>query len=94
MVYKKIIKRGNRTYGPYLYENKRVGNKVITTYVGRAGYDEKKRKFNFLPYILGIVFIFLISFFVLSNFFEKVTLTYSPSKIVSLQIPSNSLTKS
>ena len=46
MVYKKIIKRGNRTYGPYLYENKRVGNKVITTYVGRAGYDEKKRKFN------------------------------------------------
>ncbi len=83
MVYKKIIKRGNRTYGPYLYENKRVGNKVITTYVGRAGYDEKKRKFNFLPYILGIVFIFLISFFVLSNFYPtgKVALTLDESYI-------------
>lgn len=69
MVYKKIIKRGNRTYGPYLYENKRVGNKVITTYIGRAGYNEKKRKFNFLPYIVGFILILLAGFFVLSNFY-------------------------
>ncbi|MBI2632276.1 right-handed parallel beta-helix repeat-containing protein [Candidatus Pacearchaeota archaeon] len=67
MVYRKIIKRGNKTYGPYLYKNKRVGNKVITTYVGRAEEIEGKRKYFLLLYILGIIFILLAGFYLLYN---------------------------
>ena len=41
MVFKKYIKRGGKVYGPYLYENKRVDGKVVTTYVG-LGKEERK----------------------------------------------------
>jgi len=29
MVFKKYIKRGGKVYGPYLYENKRIGGKKV-----------------------------------------------------------------
>jgi len=35
MVYKKYIKRGNKIYGPYLYESKKVKGEVITVYHGK-----------------------------------------------------------
>ncbi len=34
MVHKKYIKRGNKVFGPYYYENYRVGDKVKTKYLG------------------------------------------------------------
>ena len=42
MVHKKYIKRGDKVFGPYLYETKRVNGKVVTTYVGK--YVEKKKR--------------------------------------------------
>ncbi len=35
MVYKKYIKRGGKVYGPYIYRSKRIGSRVITSYVGK-----------------------------------------------------------
>lgn len=36
MVYKKFLEKNGKKYGPYLYENKRVGQKIVTSYVGRS----------------------------------------------------------
>ncbi|HII15884.1 MAG TPA: hypothetical protein HA362_06245 [Nanoarchaeota archaeon] len=34
MVHKRFVRRGNKVYGPYLYNSKRVGNKVVNEYLG------------------------------------------------------------
>ncbi len=65
MVHKKYTYKNGKRYGPYSYENKRVGNKIITTYLGK----HHKNKFFSLDYFpLGIllffVFIFLLFYFV------------------------------
>ncbi len=44
MVFKKYIRRGGKTYGPYLYENKRVNGKVVTRYVGPAKKENSDKK--------------------------------------------------
>lgn len=54
MVYEKYTKKNGKLYGPYLYENKRVGNKIVTTYMG---IPSKKRNYSVLFY----AGIFLVS---------------------------------
>lgn len=66
MAYKKYIKRNGKIYGPYYYKSKRVGDKVVSEYVG----ENSKKSFNFnkkhLIIFLGIflvaVLIFAINF--------------------------------
>jgi len=55
MVYKKYIKRGEKTFGPYLYENYRENGKTKTRYLGLA---KKKKQFNWM-FIFGIVLLFM-----------------------------------
>ena len=43
MVYKKYTFKHGRKYGPYLYENKRVGEKVVTNYLGRGDVGGKSK---------------------------------------------------
>jgi len=62
MVFKKYIKRGGKTYGPYLYENTRVNGKIITTYLGPAE-EEKKRK-NYWFYLIPVIALVLVLVFV------------------------------
>jgi len=42
MVYKRYIKRGGKTYGPYWYESHRVNGKVVAKYVGEAKNTKKR----------------------------------------------------
>jgi len=63
-VYKKYIWVNGKRYGPYLYHNKRVGDKIVTSYHGSN--SEKADGKSFLPYVLMGV---LISVFVLSSGF-------------------------
>ncbi|MBI2449223.1 hypothetical protein HYV49_02915, partial [Candidatus Pacearchaeota archaeon] len=35
MAYKKYIKKNGKTYGPYIYHSKRIGNKVVSNYIGK-----------------------------------------------------------
>ena len=35
VAYKRYIKRGGKTYGPYVYESKRVNGKVVINYVNK-----------------------------------------------------------
>src|SRR3989344_2482168 len=58
MVHKKYIKRGDKKYGPYIYETKRVNGRVVTTYLGKEGEFEKKE--NKLTYNLSFNFRFLL----------------------------------
>ncbi|MBI2451570.1 right-handed parallel beta-helix repeat-containing protein [Candidatus Pacearchaeota archaeon] len=67
MAHKKYTYKNGKRYGPYLYENKRVGNKVFTRYLGPAKEGKNyKINFRFFSYVFlalillgGIIFIFL-----------------------------------
>jgi hypothetical protein len=52
MVYKKYIKKGDKTYGPYKYSSKRVDGKVVSNYLG----PEEKIKLGGLFVLLVITF--------------------------------------
>lgn len=65
MVHKKYIKRGGKTFGPYLYENYRENGKTKTKYLG-LGNEKNSKNWAFilgavllLIFILGMVGIFL-----------------------------------
>jgi len=53
MVYTKYIKRGNKLYGPYAYQSKRVNGKVVTEYHGQIN----KLNYKALSFIILAVFI-------------------------------------
>ncbi|MBX4196634.1 hypothetical protein KW805_03525, partial [Candidatus Pacearchaeota archaeon] len=57
-MHKKYIKKNGKVFGPYLYENKRLNGKVVTSYVGKP-----ERKMH-LSYIL--IFIILVIFLIIS----------------------------
>ncbi len=80
MVYKKTIIRNGKSYGPYFYENKRVGEKVVTKYIGKTKIDKGQKNY-FLSYVLLILFLSAIAFIIFSNFY--------PTGKVALSIDNN-----
>lgn len=60
MVHKRFVRRGNKVYGPYLYNSKRVGNKVVNEYLGIDKSGEWKKAGIILAVfallLLGIVY--------------------------------------
>jgi hypothetical protein len=44
MAFERYIKIGGKTYGPYVYENKRVDGKTVSNYVGKSGVKKKNSK--------------------------------------------------
>src|SRR3989344_3158560 len=89
MSYKKYIKRGGKLYGPYIYESKRVGNKVISVYKGVASQEKisirKPARFSrsFIIPVVSLLVIFALSLIILNllnpGATGKVTLQFSPS---------------
>jgi len=63
MAYKKYIKRGGKTYGPYVYHSKRVDGKVVSEYIGPQKVKINYKKISLV--VLGI-FVFLMLVFFLS----------------------------
>ncbi len=66
MVHKKYIKRGDKVFGPYLYENYRQGSVTKTRYLGPV-IKQKKFKIdkNFLKAVAIITFVIIISLMIL-----------------------------
>ena len=61
-MYKKYSYRDGKRYGPYLYENKRVGDKVVTNYVGKDS-----RRNDFLVYsLLFLLFLAIMAIVILA----------------------------
>jgi len=56
VVYKKYKIINGKRYGPYLYENKRVGDRVITSYFGKSKENNDKQ---YIQYILIAIFLTL-----------------------------------
>ncbi len=80
MVFKKYSVKNGKKYGPYLYHNERVGEKVVTSYVGR-GKEEKSRRLSspLIAFVLVLAFLVLaLVFFVLYK--------SSPTGFVSLEV--------
>lgn len=79
VVYKKYIWVNGKRYGPYLYHNKRVGDKIVTSYHGKN--SEKKIGENFLPYglmtLLISVFVLSAGYFVVSDSYYDVVAEFS-----------------
>ena len=46
MSYKKYIKRDGKLYGPYVYTSERIGDKVVSHYVGQGKSVGQKRSFS------------------------------------------------
>lgn len=69
MVYEKFSRKNGKTYGPYLYHNKRVDGKVVTAYHGKK---EDRMKTLFLISFFAIMII-LFSFYYFRN-----EIMYSP----------------
>jgi hypothetical protein len=77
-VYKKFLNKNGKLYGPYLYENKRVGQKIITSYIGRAGPENNFSKLgtifrdNKWVFFLVLLLIFVGFLLVLDIFLQFV----------------------
>ena len=68
MVYKKYIKKNGKSYGPYIYNSRRVNGKVISEYQGTGKKDYKR----FALLVFGI-FILIVSVFVFFNSSGKIS---------------------
>ena len=87
MAFKKYIKRGGKLYGPYIYESRRQGNKVVTIYKGPASAEKKfirSQKINLILIIslfaiLAILLIY-INFPQISQILGKITENVLPSQ--------------
>jgi len=64
MAYKKYIKKDGKLYGPYIYESKRIGGKVVSEYHGHKNKINLKR---FLWIFASIILISGLTYF-LSTF--------------------------
>src|SRR3989344_4362625 len=67
MSFKKYTYRNGKRYGPYLYENKRMGDKIVSTYLGHVPTKNYKKYFAFgflivLFLVLGVYFVGEIKF--------------------------------
>jgi len=59
-VHEKFIYRNGKKYGPYLYENHRVGGKVVTSYVGRTTPTQGPHVHTMPVLLGGMVLLFLL----------------------------------
>ena len=80
MAYKKYIRRGGKTYGPYLYHSRRENGQVITEYHGK----ESNKKF-FKIFLFAFVGLFVLAglYSILSN------LSFQSTGLASLQLATN-----
>lgn len=78
MVFRKYTYKNGKRYGPYYYENKRVGDQIVTTYIGKdkpvsssKSVGEKNHFVTVSSYaliiLLAVSFIFIFSGFPTGN---------------------------
>ena len=60
MVHKKYTYKDGKRYGPYVYETKRVGDRVVTNYLGPDSSGMKKKVLVLVGIILVIGFVLLL----------------------------------
>ena len=83
MAYKKYIKRNGKIYGPYVYNSKRVGGKVVSEYIGQAKTKNFNRKKFFSLLIIPILLIAVgfLAFTKINPFTGKATLDLKTNKL-------------
>jgi hypothetical protein len=57
MAYKKYIRKNGKLYGPYVYQSKRVGDKVVSEYIGTSKHSPLNFSKNKNLLIAGIILL-------------------------------------
>jgi hypothetical protein len=83
MVHKKYIKRGGKTFGPYLYENYRENGVTKTRYLGLAKEEKKLRVNKNFIVVAGALFL-ILSFVFLFSFYSSGITGKVTSEITSI----------
>jgi len=78
MVHKKYTWKGGKRYGPYLYENKRVGEKIVSTYLGKT----KEKRIKFL--LLYSVFVLIVLASVAMIYFSPTDFSLNPDEVIGV----------
>ena len=93
MVYKKFKVINGKRYGPYLYENKRVGERVITNYLGKSEDLISKKSYSIyliagamLIVLLILAFLLYLNFSPTGNAVLDVKNTYNLGEKISGQM--------
>ncbi len=68
MVYRKYVTHKEKKYGPYYYDNKRVGKRVVSKYIGDSylsviKYNHPRLSSYLLAFFIAFILLFLIVFF-------------------------------
>ncbi|MBM3247542.1 hypothetical protein FJZ17_03330, partial [Candidatus Pacearchaeota archaeon] len=80
MTFKKYSVKNGKKYGPYIYHNQRVGEKVVTHYVGKGKSNPLKEKKYLLPWLVFGILLLIIAVF--AFFFNAI----SPTGLVIMEI--------
>ena len=87
MPYEKYIKKNGKVYGPYYYKSKRVGDKVISEYIGEKAVKKPvPKKFLTFAITFAIVLVVaaLIIFSLISGFFSGKTVSESETFVAPI----------
>ena len=80
MVHEKYTHKNGKTYGPYLYENKRVNGKIHTDYLGKVKIFPVADSLKFsLALIVFIALVFTYFYFFSGSPTGKVSLSLADS---------------
>jgi len=85
MVHAKYKWKNGKRYGPYYYHNKRVGGKVVTTYLGKNHKSKKDRDdlYNGLK-LFGVVLAIVFAVFIVGELDQRFLL--SPIEVQTLVV--------
>jgi hypothetical protein len=86
LVFKKFLEKNGKKYGPYLYENKRVGQKIVTNYLGKSSAENPTNNeslFRNKKLIVGLyIFLVVVAILLILDIFLQI----SPTGRIALNI--------
>lgn len=82
LVHKKYTYRNGKKYGPYLYENKRMDGRVVTSYLGKERRRNRRYSLIYLFGCLLLLFLLGFVFYIQSGGFDLFLSPYSQGELI------------
>ncbi|MBU0466961.1 MAG: hypothetical protein KKF39_04815, partial [Nanoarchaeota archaeon] len=81
-MHKKYTYRNGKKYGPYLYENKRMDGRVVTSYLGKERRRNRRYSLIYLFGCLLLLFLLGFVFYIQSGGFDLFLSPYSQGELI------------